>query len=136
MKFAKRLAFAAALSFAAAGPGAATDMMALSDGETASLEAAMQAHIDQMSVDGVVYDLDAASGKIRKLFPAKTHPMMMMVGRYYLLCADLRDEAGQKVTVNFYAAKDNDRYVIFYSDFAASEKLERLIEQNAKMASN
>lgn len=110
--------------------------MKTAEGELATLQAAMQSHIDQNLVDGALLHLDEKTGKVRPLYPAKAHPMIMAVGSYYFLCADFRDENGKKVMVNFFAAKDHDRYVIFHTDFNENEALEHLVEKNGKLASN
>lgn len=130
----KRACFAALALVLACLPARAE--MNVSEGEFASLQAVMQSHIDQNLVDGALLHLDEKTGKVRPLYPAKAHPMIMAVGDYYYLCADFRDENGEKAMVNFYAAKDRDRYVIFYTDFNENEALEHLIEKNGKLASN
>ena len=101
------------------------------DSELASLQAAMQTHIDQSLVDGALLQLDEKTGKVRPLYPAKAHPMIESLGKYFYLCANFRDEQGTEVMVNFFAAKDHDKYVVFHTTFEENKKLESLIEQNA-----
>lgn len=108
----------------------------LVEGEFATLQAVMQSYIEQSLVDGAMLHLDHKTGKVRELYPAKAHPMIMSLGKYYYLCTDFRDRDGKKVMVNFYAAKDHDRYVIFDTDFDASEELEHLVERNAEQVAN
>ena len=103
----------------------------VSEAEMVSLQAAMQIHIDQNLVDGALLQLDDKTGKVRPLYPAKAHPKIMALGRYYYLCANFRDELGNEVMVNFFAVKDHDRYVIFYTDFDDNKELEHLIEKNS-----
>ncbi len=130
----KRACFAAIALVLACLPVRAE--MNVSEGEFATLQAVMQSHIDQNLVDGALLHLDEKTGKVRALYPAKAHPMIMALGQYYYLCSDFRDQDGKKVMVNFYAAKDHDHYVIFHTDFEANEELEHLVEKNGKLASN
>ncbi len=102
------------------------------EGELASLQAAMQSHIEKTLVDGALLQLDEKTGKVRPLYPAKAHPMIEAVGKYYYLCANFRDEQGKEVMVNFFAANDHGKYVVFHTTFEENEELERLIEENAK----
>jgi DNA-binding LacI/PurR family transcriptional regulator len=106
------------------------------EGELASLQAAMQSHIDQNLVDGALLHLDEKTGKVRPLYPAKAHPKIMALGKYYYMCANFRDQQGAEVMVNFFAAKTHDRYVIFHTDFDANEELEHLLEKNAAVTNN
>jgi hypothetical protein len=131
--FARVIATSAFL-LAASFPAFAAESVA--PDELASLQAAMQSHIDQLSVDGALLHLDPATGKVRKVFPAKAHPKIMKVGSYYYLCADFRDADGKDLMVNFYAVNDSGRYVFFYTDFTGDEELEHKVEKNAKVASN
>ncbi len=98
--FARAIA-ASTFLFAASLPAIAEESVAPE--ELAGLQAAMQNHIDQLSVDGALLHLDPASGKVRKVFPAKAHPTIWKIGNYYYLCADFRDAEGKDLMVNFYA---------------------------------
>jgi hypothetical protein len=129
-----RVIAASSFLFVASLPAIAEESVAPE--ELANLQAAMQSHIDQLSVDGALLHLDPATGKVRKVFPAKAHPKIMKLGNYYYLCSDFRDSEGKDLMVNFYAVKDSGRYVFFYTDFTADEELEHKVENNAKIASN
>lgn len=129
-----RVIAASAFLLAASFPATADEDVA--PDELASLQAAMQSHIDQLSVDGALLHLDPATGKVRRVFPAKAHPKIMKIGSYYYLCADFRDAEGKDLVVNFYAVKDSGRYVFFYTDFSGGEELEHKVEKNAKVAAN
>ena len=108
----------------------------VSESEFANLQAVLQAHIEKNLVDGALLQLDEKSGAVRELYPATAHPVIMAVGKYFYLCTDFRDAEGQDVMINFYAAKDGDRYVIFHTVFGKNEELEKLVEKQAKLASN
>ena len=125
--------FAAALALALLGTAARAESM-VSEGEFANLQAVMQTHIERNLVNGALLQLDEATGVFRELFPAAPHPKIMAIGKYYYLCADFRDAEGKDVMVNFLAAKDDDRYVIFHTIFGEDHELEKRIEQQAKIA--
>lgn len=108
----------------------------VSEGEFANLQAVMQAHIEKNLVDGALLQLDEKSGTVRQLYPATAHPMIMAVGNYFYLCTDFRDAEGHDVMVNFYAARDGDKYIIFHTIFGDNKELEAMVEKQAKLASN
>lgn len=82
-------------------------------GEMAAMQAAMQQHIDRSLINGALPNFDMKTGKMRHLYPAKAHPMILSLGDYFVLCSDFRDEANAAVNVDFYLALENGRYVIF-----------------------
>jgi hypothetical protein len=83
--------------------------------EKAGLQAAMQRHIDRQSVDGSFLTLDEKSGEIRALHPATTHPKILSVGPYFMMCYDFLDDGGRKVSVDFLLAQKKASYVVFHS---------------------
>jgi hypothetical protein len=130
-----KCAFAAVAFLLAAGlPASAAQP--LSEGDIATLQAIMQSHIDQVSIDGALLRLNPKNGKITEVFPAKAHPKIMAAGKYYILCADFRDEAGKDVMVNFYMAHNGQGYIIFATTFGHDEALERMIKRGAAAAAN
>lgn len=104
--------------------------------EAIGLQAAMQRYIEANLVDGALLHVDTATGIVHPYYPAKAHPKIMQVGRYYYLCANFRGAAGEEVMVNFYIAKDRDKYVFFHVVFGEDEALEARIEQNAPAPAN
>ncbi|MSP49321.1 MAG: hypothetical protein EXQ95_08350 [Alphaproteobacteria bacterium] len=86
----------------------------LSVSEKAALQAAMQVHIDEQTVDGVYLYLDRKDGEIRFVHPVKAHSMILTMGRYYVLCADFRDDKGKDVNIDFYMARKGRSYVIVH----------------------
>ncbi|MDX1402238.1 MAG: hypothetical protein R3245_09975 [Kiloniellales bacterium] len=84
-------------------------------GEKAALQAAMQRHIDRNLVNGVFLYLDTTNGEVRDLYPSKAHSVILRMGDYFVLCSDFRDKDGKSVNVDFYLARDGDRYVVFHS---------------------
>ncbi len=91
----------------------------------ASLQAAMQQHIDRSLVNKAYLHLDSATGEVVQLYPVSPHPMIMQMGKYFVLCADFRDRQGTTVNVDFYMAKAGRRYVVFHTAIAQRDMLER-----------
>jgi hypothetical protein len=81
--------------------------------EQASLQAAMQRHIDNALVQGRYLYLDAAKGEVRPLRPMAAHPIIMRMGEYFVLCSDFRDDQGADVNIDFYIARKGRSFVVF-----------------------
>lgn len=95
-------------------PAVASATSALSLSDRASLQAAMQRHIDNALVDGHYLYLDDSAGLVRKLRPMSAHPVILRMGPYFVLCADFRGEEGEDVNVDFYIARKTGRaFVVF-----------------------
>lgn len=95
------------------------------------LQSAMQMHIERTTVAGAYPKLDLASGKLRKLFPAAAHPMVLQLGENYVLCVDFRDESGKPVNVDFYLARGEKGFSVFQVEFANRGPLEALMKSGA-----
>ncbi len=122
-----------ALVLAVSSAKAETEVPAV---EAIGLQAAMQSYIEANLVNGSLLHIDESTGAVQSYYPAKAHPKIMQVGRYYYLCANFRDAHGQEVMLNFYVAKDGDRYVFFHTIFGEDEALEERIEQHAAKLTN
>lgn len=131
----KSLLLAASLFIATLAPAAAS-MPELSEGQIASLQAAMQSHIDAASVDGALLEVNTKDGHLRQLYPAKAHPMIMAVGSYFVLCSDFRTSTGENENVNFYVAKDGDRYIVFATTFGHDEHLTKMMDMDMAETAN
>jgi len=120
----RRLAtLAVALLAGFASPNAA----ALSLAEKASLQAAMQRHIDRQTVDGAFLQLDLKSGAVRPLHPVTAHPMVLRMGKHYVLCFEFRDDKGKDVEIDFYLARKAGSYVVFHTAIGSRHILKRLM---------
>lgn len=95
--------------------------------DKAALQAAMAQHIERQLVDGSFLHLDAAQGTVRVLVPAKTHPRIMQLGEYYVLCTDFRDQQGAPVNVDFYLAPGSRSFVVFQTEVANRAPLQALV---------
>ena len=91
----------------------------------ASLQVAMQQHIDRSLVNGAYLYLDPATGSVNKLYPVSPHPMIMRMGEFFVLCADFRNDQGTTVNIDFYLAQAGRRYVVFHTAVAQRDMLER-----------
>lgn len=96
--------------------------------DKAALQAAMQSHIDRVTVDGVVLYLDRESGEARRLHPVTAHPMILAYGEHYVLCFDFRDDAGNTVPIDYYMAHRDPGYVVFHTAVADRALLQDLMK--------
>ncbi len=111
--------------FAGANSVAAGDLN-LSD--RASLQAAMQQYIDNRMIDGAYLDFELDTGAMRHLYPIKAHPLILKMDSHFVLCSSFRDEQGEHVNIDFYAARD-ERDIVFYSAIDDQDRLMSLMEQ-------
>ena len=91
------------------------------------LQSVMQQHIEKSLVNGAFLHLDAASGSVRPLHQEAAHPIILRMGKYFVLCADFRDDSGDVVNVDFYLAPQSRSYVVFQSVVEDRKLLERLM---------
>jgi hypothetical protein len=104
---------------------------AVSVQEKASLQAAMQRHIDSRTVDGAFLRLDEKTGAVRRLYPVSAHPKIMHRGAFFVLCFDFRNEAGEKVDLDFYVARNGAAYSVFHAVEANHGILMRFLKNDA-----
>ena len=122
-----RLRIAAVLIAAAlATPTIADDRVPTA--QKASLQVAMQQHIDRSVVNGKFLHLDTKTGQVEPLHPVTAHPMIMLMGEHCVLCADFRDRNGKPVNIDFYMARRGQSYIVFHTAVAERAILERLME--------
>ena len=100
----------------------------LSLGDKALLQSVMQQYIDKSLVGGAFLHLDAASGGVRPLHPDAAHPMILRMGKYFVLCAVFRDVDEKAVNVDFYLAPQGRSYVVFQSLVEDRTVLARLMK--------
>jgi hypothetical protein len=105
---------------------------AWSDGalvQKAALQAAMQQHIERNLVDGALLRLDPADGTIERLFPTKTHPLVLEADGYFVLCVDLIGADGGVRLADFYIAPGDASYVVFKTEVDDRTLLHRLMNE-------
>lgn len=83
--------------------------------EKAKLQAAMQTHVDRLTVDGIFPYFDKATGEVRALHAVTAHPTILTGDGYYVLCFDFRNDAGEPVNVDFFMAPKDGEYVVFHT---------------------
>ena len=93
----------------------------------ASLQAAMQRHIDRALVGGVLLHLDDETGQVRPLRPMAAHPEILQMGEFFVLCADFRAANGDKVNVDFFLVPEGKRFVVFSQQVENHALLARLM---------
>lgn len=106
-------------------PAVAEDSLSLAD--QAAIQAAMQRHVDRVSVDGAVLYLDQATGETHMLHPVTAHPMILSYGEHFVLCFDFRDDAGKNVPIDYYMARKNTDFVVFHTAVADRKLLKSLM---------
>lgn len=104
---------AAALAFSLLSMGGPAQAAKI--GEMVAMQAAMQQFIGSSLVKGSLLQIDMKTGKIRRLYPLKAHPLIFSLGDYFVLCSDFRDEANKIVNVDYYLARENGQYVVFHT---------------------
>lgn len=97
--------------------------------QRAALQAAMQLHIERSLVNGAYLHLNMATGTVRTLAPVKAHPVILKMGKYYVLCSDFRDENGEAVNIDYYVAVQGRSYVVFHSEVDNRNQLMALMKQ-------
>ena len=100
----------------------------LSAAQKASLQAAMQQHIDRSQVNGAYLQLNTTTGEVDKIFPVTAHPMILRMGEFFVLCSDFRDQDNNSVNVDFYMARRGNSYIVFHTAVAERAQLERLMK--------
>lgn len=127
--------FAGVLAAAAAGATlAAPSAHALEMETRMQLQAAMQRHISRTTIAGVYPKMNLATGQVEKLHPAAGHPRVVTLGEQYVLCSEFRDADGKQVSVDFYLARDDQRWTVFQVEFDNRAPLKALMSSGvAKM---
>lgn len=95
--------------------------------EQATLQAAMQRHVEASSIDGAVLYLDRETGEARPLHPVTAHPMILSYGEHFVLCFDFRDASGKNVPIDYYMARRGNGYVVFHTAVADRTLLKELM---------
>lgn len=120
---ARCLALAAALLFAPA--------LSLADDNAETkiaLQASMQRHIERNLVDGAFMIVDYANGQLRKVFPAKAHSMILVGDGFYVMCADVRDEDGKTVPVDYYLIETQRGFRVVRTEIANRAPLQAMMQ--------
>ena len=91
------------------------------------LQSDLQKHIYRSLVNGAFHTLDSKTGEVIALYPRVSHPMILQMGEYYVMCADFRDDAGNDVDIDFYMIKKPRGYQVFRAEVNNHALLEGLM---------
>jgi len=95
----------------------------------AGLQAAMETYVEQQMVDGKFLYLDKQNGQAKTLHPVTAHPMVFTMGANYVLCFDFRDDQGKDVNLDLYMARKGNSFVVFNTEVADHQMLEKFIAE-------
>jgi len=94
----------------------------------AKLQASMQRSVERRLVDGALLSLDFETGETTQLYPVEAHPMILAMGDHFVLCSDLKALDGTSKTVDYYMAKNGNRYSIFRTEIDNRAPLKALMK--------
>ena len=97
--------------------------------DKARLQAAMQKHIERQMVGDAILHLDVDEGKVKALYPTQAHPMILKMGEHFVLCSDLKDEAGRSLPIDLYMAQRGKRFVVFHTEIGNRAPLKTLMSR-------
>lgn len=95
--------------------------------DKAKLQAAMQLHIQRNLVNGAILQLDTRTGEVQPLYPTQAHPMVIVMGKNFVLCTDLRDKAGNTKPLDLYLAPSGRSYTVFHAEIDNRAPLTKFI---------
>lgn len=122
---------ACVVMFTQMATGAAIAAGSIGIDQKAALQVVMQQHIQTSLVDGAYLYLDRKTGEIRKLYPARAHPVILQVGKFFVLCSDFRDKSGKSTNIDFYIARQQNGYAVFQTVVDDRARL-KLFQTNLK----
>lgn len=97
--------------------------------EKAAMQAAMQQYIDGRLIEGAYLHMNMETGDVRRFYPSRAHPMILSMGKYFVLCTDFRDAGDDAVNADFYLARENGRFVVFNVAINDRAMLSRQIDE-------
>ena len=92
------------------------------------LQSDLQKHIYRSLVDGAFHTLDSQTGEVKALYPLVSHPLILTMGKYYVMCADFRDADGNPVDIDFYMIKKPKGFQVFRAEVNNHELLEGMMQ--------
>lgn len=93
-----------------------------------ALQASMQRHIDRNVIDDAYLTLDLEDGSLERYIPMKAHTAILIGDGYYVLCAEMRDETGKSIPVDYYLAKAGRGFRVFRTEIANRSPLRSLMK--------
>ena len=111
---------AAALVFCALSANAAQT-------DKARLQAAMQLHLEAMSLGGTIHHLDEKAGDFIELYATQAHPMIFQVDRFFVLCSELVTAEGERRTIDVYITEHNGALKVVQTIIGDRRALKKLM---------
>lgn len=76
-----------------------------------SVQQSMNDFINHQTINGSMYIYDSVKGGLLKLKLDKLHNGIVKKGDFYVSCADFKDQAGNKVDVDFMVRTSGDKFI-------------------------
>ncbi|MEM8777163.1 MAG: hypothetical protein AAGF53_19235 [Pseudomonadota bacterium] len=119
----KNLLITAAMCLGMSASAAVADNAQIST----DLQIVMQRHIERSMIDGAIIHIDDEAGEIFKLFPTKAHALIMKGADFFVLCADLKDEAGRSFEVDYYLVESPRGFKVVRTEVDNREVLKKMV---------
>ncbi|SME99374.1 hypothetical protein SAMN06265365_11494 [Tistlia consotensis] len=100
---------------------------ALTLGEKAALQAAMQQQVERQTIEGVYLAYDAEAQQVRGLSPVTAHPKILEMGDSFILCFDFLDATGEPVQIDYWLARKGDGFVVFHEAVSQRQQVQALM---------
>ncbi|MEM9852014.1 MAG: hypothetical protein AAF761_08450 [Pseudomonadota bacterium] len=96
------------------------------------LQASMQREVDRRLVEGALIKMDFETGATVAFYPVEAHAMILQLGDsgdQFVLCSDLKSVDGKSTTVDYYMARNGNRYTIFHTAIGNRAPLKKLMKE-------
>jgi len=65
------------------------------------LQTAMLTYTESLLVDGGYTYIDAKTDSLKTIYPANVHPFVLPLGKDFVVCSEMVDEAGNSITADY-----------------------------------
>ncbi|WP_299852285.1 hypothetical protein [uncultured Roseovarius sp.] len=91
------------------------------------LQVALQRHLERSQIDGAIHFVDQDTATVQKLYPIKAHPLIFKGNNFFVMCAELRDEQGEKYEVDFYLVQARRGYRVVMTEIKNRKNLLKMM---------
>lgn len=74
------------------------------------LQTAMLTHTETLLVDGGYTYIDPKTDTVTTVYPANVHPFVVQLGKDYVVCSEMVDEAGNTITADYVVRQIDGEY--------------------------